>query len=75
MQWPKNTVCTCSHGKGRHWFAANSPNGPCRECACAAFVAEPVCVCGHGKKAHAKGPCNQAYLDNCRVFREQAGVS
>jgi len=71
MHWPKNTVCTCAHGKAHHWFATNSPNGPCRECACTAFVPEPVCVCGHGKKAHTKGHCNQRYLDGCRAFRER----
>jgi hypothetical protein len=75
MHWPKNTVCICSHGKTRHWFATSSPNGPCLECACTAFVAEPVCECGHGKKAHAKGHCNQSYLDGCRTFREKGTVA
>jgi hypothetical protein len=63
MHWPKNTVCTCTHGKAQHWFATSSPKGPCRECACKAFMPEPVCECGHGKKAHPKGHCKQKYLD------------
>jgi hypothetical protein len=74
MHWPKNTVCTCGHGKARHWFATNSPSGPCRECACMGFIPEPVCQCGHGKKAHAKGYCNQRYLDGCAAFRERLAV-
>jgi SOS-response transcriptional repressor LexA len=38
-------------------------------------MAEPVCECGHGKKAHAKGHCNQKYLDGCTVFRERRAAS
>ena len=75
MHWPKNTVCTCTHGKAQHWFAKSSPKGPCRECACKAFMPEPVCECGHGKKAHAKGHCNQKYLDGCTAFREKQAIS
>ena len=75
MHWPKNTVCTCTHGKTQHWFAKSSPEGPCRECTCKAFMPEPVCECGHGKKAHAKGCCKQKYLDGCTAFREGPAVS
>jgi len=75
MHGPKNTVCTCTHGKAQHWFAKSSPKGPCRECACKAFMPEPVCECGHGKKAHTKGHCNQKYLDGCTKFREKLVVS
>src|SRR5258708_35190906 len=75
MHWPKNTVCTCTHGKTQHWFTKSSPNGPCRECACKAFTPEATCECGHGKKAHAKGPCKQKYLDGCTAFREKQVAS
>jgi hypothetical protein len=75
MHWPKNTVCTCTHGKSQHWFAKSNPKGPCRECDCKAFMPEPVCECGHGKKAHAKGYCKQKYLDGCTAFRETLAVS
>lgn len=70
-----NTVCTCAHGKAQHWFATSSPKGPCRACACTAFIPEAVCECGHGKKAHAKGICKQKYLDGCTAFRERLAVS
>jgi len=36
---------------------------------------EPICECGHGKKAHAKGHCNQKYLDGCTAFREKQAIS
>jgi hypothetical protein len=75
MHWPKNTVCTCTHGKAQHWFAKSSPKGPCRECDCKAFTPEPVCVCGHGKKAHAKGHCKEKYLDGCTAFRKKQAVT
>lgn len=75
MHWPKYTVCVCTHGKTRQRFAKNSPNGPCRECACIAFAAEPGCECGHGKKAHAKGHCNQSYLDGSQACRARGTVS
>lgn len=68
--WPANTVCVCSHAKRLHWNTAKRPNGPCRECECRSFTPEPVCRCGHGKKAHAKGPCHEAYVCACRSFRE-----
>ncbi len=69
--WPTNTVCTCEHRKGKHWFTTRTPTGPCQECNCTAFTPEAVCRCGHGKKAHAKGPCHHKYLCGCTGFRER----
>jgi len=63
-------ICNCGHRKREHRVTITQPNGGCDWCDCAAFTPEPVCRCGHGKKAHTKGPCHEAYLDDCRSFRE-----
>jgi hypothetical protein len=70
-RWSPHTVCACRHRKGQHWLTKDTPQAPCRECACTAFTPEPVCVCGHGKKAHARGPCHHKYLCGCTAFREE----
>lgn len=62
-------VYRCTHAKRAHRQMKGSPAGACAACECPAFEPEPTCRCGHGLKAHAKGPCKQAYLDNCRAFR------
>lgn len=63
-------VCSCGHRAGVHFNTKERPNGPCGECKCQAFTPEAMCRCGHGKKAHAKGPCKQAYQCGCRGFTE-----
>jgi hypothetical protein len=61
-------VCDCGDLKRQHWISAKQPNGPCMVCGCRAFTPEPLCTCKHGKKAHAKGPCKEAWKCGCKVF-------